>query len=103
MNKNDARGYLDALYYLSSIIEAHINPLRLDSKIETGNQKLNNSNQYIFLSNLIISNQSIKSKFLNEVYHAHDNKDSKIMIKTYQVLGMNLFMYYVVFKYFSLK
>ncbi len=70
MNKNDARGYLDALYYLSSI--------RLDSKIETGNQKLNNSNQYIFLSNLIISNQSIKSKFLNEVYHAHDNKDSKI-------------------------
>ena len=83
MNKNDPRGYLDALYfltlyYLSSIIEAHINPLRLDSKIETGNQKLNNSNQYIFLSNLIISNQSIKSKFLNEVYHAHDNKDSKI-------------------------
>jgi len=78
LNKNDARGYLDALYYLSSIIEAHINLLRLDSKIETGNQKLNNSNQYIFLSNLIISNQSIKSKFLNEVYHAHDNKDSKI-------------------------
>ena len=82
MNKNDARGYLNALYfltlyYLSSIIEAHINTLRLDSKIETGNQKLNNSNQYIFLSNLIISNQSIKSKFLNEVYHAHDNKDSK--------------------------